>query len=30
MRLNMWYRIIQPYLGKKAKDMGKGVFICPG
>jgi prepilin-type N-terminal cleavage/methylation domain-containing protein len=29
MRLNMWYRIIQPYLGKKAKDMGKGVFICP-
>ena len=29
MRLNMWYRIIQPYIGKKAKDMGKGVFICP-
>jgi len=29
MQLNMWYRIIQPYLGKKAKDMGKGVFICP-
>ncbi len=29
LRLQLWYRVIQPYLGKEAKDMGKGVFICP-
>ncbi len=25
----LWYRVIQPYLGKEAKVMGTGVFICP-
>ena len=29
-RLNIWYRVIQPYLGKEVKKMGYGVFICPG
>ncbi len=28
--LNIWYRVIQPYLGKEVKKMGYGVFICPG
>ena len=25
----LWYRVIQPYLGKEAKVMGIGVFTCP-
>lgn len=25
----LWYRMIQPYLGKKEDVMGTGVFICP-
>ena len=27
--LNIWYRVIQPYLGREVKKMGYGVFICP-
>ena len=27
---SLWYRVIQPYLGKEVKELGKGVFICPG
>jgi prepilin-type N-terminal cleavage/methylation domain-containing protein len=30
LRPQLWYRVIQPYLGKEAKVMGTGVFICPG
>jgi prepilin-type N-terminal cleavage/methylation domain-containing protein len=30
MQPRLWYRVIQPYLGKEAKVMGTGVFICPG
>ena len=26
----LWYRVIQPYLGKEREDFGTGVFICPG
>ena len=25
----IWYRQLQPYLGKKENVAGKGVFICP-
>ena len=25
----IWYRQLQPYLGRKANVAGKGVFICP-
>ena len=30
MKNRLWYRVIQPYLGKEADVLGKGVFICPG
>jgi len=30
MQPRLWYRVIQPYLGKEAKVLGTGVFICPG
>ena len=30
MQPPLWYRVIQPYLGKEAKVLGTGVFICPG
>ena len=30
MKNRLWYRVIQPYLGKEADILGKGVFICPG
>ncbi|MFL3666426.1 MAG: hypothetical protein ACJ06V_07570, partial [Verrucomicrobiota bacterium] len=30
MQPRLWYQVIQPYLGKEAKVMGTGVFICPG
>ena len=29
LQSRLWYRVIQPYLGKEAKVMGTGVFICP-
>ena len=30
MRPMLWYRVIQPYLGKEMEVFGMGVFICPG
>ena len=27
---NIWYRQLQPYLGKKVTVSGGGIFICPG
>ena len=30
MQPRLWYRVIQPYLGKEAKVLGTGVFIRPG
>ena len=29
LQSRLWYRVIQPYLGKEATVMGTGVFICP-
>ena len=25
----IWYRQLQPYLGRKTNESGRGVFICP-
>ena len=30
LKNRLWYRVIQPYLGRDADILGKGVFICPG
>ena len=26
---NLWYRQLQPYLGKRTNESGQGVFVCP-